>query len=215
MLDFSAPSADDPVLAARLAGVIGRQFVGREIADNPDAMTVALKELGQTRDQAVFARLFRFYAPRIKTYLRKLGTDDATAEELAQEAMLAVWRKAEFFDPTKANAGTWIFAIARNLRVDRLRRERRPEIDADDPALVEDPAPIAEETVSAQQSERRVRLALADLPPDQAQVVTLSFYEDRPHAEIAARLGIPLGTVKSRLRLAMKRIRGSLGDIAS
>lgn len=185
------------------------------VEDTREAMTAALASLVQERDQQVFARLFRFYAPRIKTYLRKLGTDDAMAEELAQEAMLAVWRKAESFDPAKATAGTWIFAIARNLRIDRLRRERRPEIDPDDPALVEDPAPRADEVVAVEQSERKVRAALAGLPPEQAEVVALSFYEDRPHAEIAARLGLPLGTVKSRLRLALKRIRAQIGDFGS
>lgn len=214
MLDFCGGSADDPTLAARLWRRDGR-LMHDIVEDTREAMTAALASLAQERDQQVFARLFRFYAPRIKTYLRKLGTDDAMAEELAQEAMLAVWRKAESFDPAKATAGTWIFAIARNLRIDRLRRERRPEIDPDDPALVEDPAPRADEVVAVEQSERKVRAALAGLPPEQAEVVALSFYEDRPHAEIAARLGLPLGTVKSRLRLALKRIRAQIGDFGS
>ena len=164
------------------------------------------------RDRQAFAVLFRHYAPRIKTYLRKLGAEDNLAEDLAQEAMLTVWSRAALFDPTRANAGTWIFAIARNLRIDRLRREKRPEMAWDDPEMVPDPAPPADQAVATQQGERQVRGALALLPDEQAEVVTLSFYEDTPHAEIAARLGIPLGTVKSRLRLAMKRLRANLGD---
>lgn len=175
-------------------------------------MTDLLSAVALAGDRQAFAQLFQYYAPRLKTYMRKLGTDDVVAEELAQEAMLAVWRKAASFDPGRANAGTWIFAIARNLRIDMLRKERRPEIDVDDPELVADPAPRADEVLAAEQDERRVRAAMAGLPADQAEVVKLSFYEDTPHAEIAARLKIPLGTVKSRLRLAMKRFRSELGE---
>ena len=171
-----------------------------------------LSAVAQSGDRQAFALLFQYYAPRLKTYMRKLGTEDAVAEELAQEAMLAVWRKATSFDPSRATAGTWIFAVARNLRIDMLRKEKRPEIDLDDPELVPDPAPRADEVMVTEQSERRVRAAMAGLPTEQVEVVTLSFYEDTPHAEIAARLKIPLGTVKSRLRLAMKRIRSELGD---
>ena len=175
-------------------------------------MSGLLSAVAQASDRQAFAQLFQYYAPRLKTYMRKLGTDDAVAEELAQEAMLTVWRKAAYFDPNRANAGTWIFAIARNLRIDMLRKEKRPEIDLDDPELVPDPAPRADDVMATDQSERRVRAAVAGLPVEQTEVVTLSFYEDTPHAEIAARLKIPLGTVKSRLRLAMKRIRSELGD---
>lgn len=175
-------------------------------------MSELLSAVAQASDRKAFAQLFQYYAPRLKTYMRKLGTEDAVAEELAQEAMLMVWRKAASFDPSRANAGTWIFAIARNMRIDMLRKERRPEIDVDDPELVPDPAPRADDVMVTEQSERRVRAAMAGLPTEQGEVVTLSFYEDTPHAEIAARLKIPLGTVKSRLRLAMKRIRSELGD---
>jgi RNA polymerase sigma-70 factor (ECF subfamily) len=175
-------------------------------------MAAHLSAVATHRDQSAFAELFRHYAPRIKSYLRRLGAEDAVAEELAQEAMLTVWRKAEHFDPDRAGAGTWIFAIARNLRIDRLRRERRPEIDEDDPALVADPAPPADEALETGRRDQRLRAALSRLPPDQARVVALSFFEDVPHSEIATRLDVPLGTVKSRLRLAMGRIRALLGE---
>lgn len=171
-----------------------------------------LAAVGRERDREAFVRLFAYYAPRLKTYLRRLGADDQTADDLVQEAMLAVWHKADAYDPARATAGTWIFTIARNLRIDRLRREKRPEIDPDDPLLVAAPPPAADDALAAGQSGARIRAALASLPADQAEVISLSFYEDIPHAEIAARLGLPLGTVKSRLRLAMKRIRGLLGD---
>lgn len=173
-------------------------------------LLIAVAENG---DREAFSRLFRHFAPRIKTFMMRLGVSDAGAEELAQEAMMAVWRKAPSFDPARAGAGTWIFTIARNLRIDLLRREKRPEIDPNDPMLVRDPEPAVDDAMDAVQREAGVRRALAELPPEQAEVVSLSFYEDTPHAEIAARLMIPLGTVKSRLRLAMKRIRAQLGDL--
>jgi RNA polymerase sigma-70 factor (ECF subfamily) len=188
-----------------------------EVGLEPGKETMAdlLEALAKSGDRDAFARLFGHYAPRLKTFMRRLGTEESVAEELAQDAMLAVWRKASSYDRSKADAGTWIFSIARNLRIDLLRREKRPEFDADDANLVADPAPRADETVAARQDRQRVAAAMAELPSEQALVVTLSFYEDKPHAEIAARLKIPLGTVKSRLRLAMKRIRAELGEEGS
>ncbi|WP_106003368.1 sigma-70 family RNA polymerase sigma factor [Magnetospirillum gryphiswaldense] len=168
--------------------------------------------VGRDRDRQAFAKLFQHYAPRLKTYMRKLGSDGAVADDLVQEAMLTVWRKAEVFDPAKASAGTWIFTIARNLRIDRFRREGRPEVDPADPLLVVDDRAGADDALATRQSGDRLRQALHTLPGDQAKVVELSFYEECPHVEIADRLGIPLGTVKSRLRLAMSRLRAALGD---
>jgi RNA polymerase sigma-70 factor (ECF subfamily) len=218
-LAFSFAAIDDAhVLGMRRRSVVeGRGKVPDKrlaVESMPGAARFSdlLSAVAQSGDRQAFALLFQYYAPRLKTYMRKLGTEDAVAEELAQEAMLAVWRKAASFDPSRAAAGTWIFAVARNLRIDMLRKEKRPEIDLDDPELVPDPAPRADEVMATQQSESRVRAAMVGLSAEQTEVVTLSFYEDTPHAEIAARLKIPLGTVKSRLRLAMKRIRSELGD---
>lgn len=215
MLDFLGEASDDPEQAPALAAVVfGKGAVVENYSTMAEAedLTALLVRVADGRDRQAFARLFQHYAPRLKTYMRKLGCDDAIAEDLAQEAMLAVWRKADSFDPAKSGAGTWIFTIARNLRIDRLRRERRPEADEDDLAQVPDDSPSADEVLATRRSGEKIRQAVADLPAEQAQVVTLSFYEDHPHADIAARLGIPLGTVKSRLRLAMKRIRAALGD---
>ena len=140
------------------------------------------------------------------------GTPDGAAEDLAQETMLAVWRKADRFDPAKAAASTWIFAVARNLRIDALRRDKRPEIDPDDPLLVAEPEPAADRTVEAGETEARVRAVLDELPEEQRHVVALSFFDELSHSEIAERLGLPLGTVKSRMRLAFARVRSALGD---
>ncbi len=161
------------------------------------------------RDRAAFAALFAHFAPRVKAYLIRLGAAPNLAEDVAQEAMLSLWRKAHLFDPAKASASTWVFTIARNLRIDQIRRERRPEIDADDP-LCEAPR-SAEDSLAWSQNEAPLRQALAALPPEQAQVIELSFFGDCPHSEIADKLQIPLGTVKSRLRLAMARLRAVMG----
>ena len=166
--------------------------------------------IGRDRDRAAFAALFGYFAPRIKSYLMRLGGDARAAEEPPQEPLLTVWRRAETFDPSRGAGSTWIFVIARNCRVDHLRRERLDLVYADTPPDLMDEADDQEKTLSASESGEDVREAMLALPPDQREVVQLSFFEDRPHSEIAARLGLPLGTVKSRLRLAMARLRARL-----
>jgi RNA polymerase sigma-70 factor (ECF subfamily) len=177
-------------------------------------MTALLSGLAQNRDQAVFAQLFQFYAPRLKSYMRRLGSDEETAEEIVQEAMTAVWNKAAMFDPTKANASTWIFTIARNLRIDLIRRERRPLMDDSTFDDIPDQGDLPDQVLSLTQRAAAIRIALATLPADQAQIIRLSFFEEQPHSAIAERLGLPLGTVKSRLRLAFNRFRKALGDLS-
>ena len=164
-------------------------------------------------DRSAFAALFGHFAPRVKSYMLRLGAPPTLAEELAQETLLAVWRKAAAFDAAKAAPSTWIFTIARNLRIDAARRERRRQV-ADDPTDAPEAEPGPDAQLAALQSEGRIRTALGRLPPEQAEVVRLSFFSDKPHAEIAAELDLPLGTVKSRLRLAMARLRELLGDLA-
>jgi RNA polymerase sigma-70 factor (ECF subfamily) len=163
-------------------------------------------------DRAAFGRLFEHFAPRLKSFLMRQGADAASAEDLVQETMLSVWRKAALFDPARATASTWIFTIARNLRIDAIRKTIRPEFDPADPAFVPDSEPAADDVVTAEETATIIRSALAELPDEQAEVVRLSFFEDKAHGEIATQLALPLGTVKSRLRLAMKRIRSFLGD---
>lgn len=159
--------------------------------------------------------MFEYYAPRVKGYLKRLATDDAAAEELAQEVMLTVWRKAKQFDARQASASTWIFRIARNRRIDMARRAKRPELDADEPLLqpVETQAP--DDAAHARDREDRVRAALSCLPPDQVDLLRLAFFDGLSHSEIAERENVPLGTVKSRIRLAFAKLREQLdpGDI--
>ncbi len=185
----------------------------RNISADAGHLNGLLLAVGRKRDRAAFAELFTYFAPRVKAYLIRLGANRTQAEELAQEALLIVWRKAEMFDPAKASAATWLFTIARNLRIDAIRHEKRPELDPDDPAFVVDPGPQADDTMVREETELRVREVMEFLPADQAEVVRLSFFAGKPHSIIATELGLPLGTVKSRLRLAMARMRAALGDM--
>jgi RNA polymerase sigma-70 factor (ECF subfamily) len=171
-----------------------------------------LQHVAQTRDRAAFGALFEHFAPRIKSYLMRLGTPPGQAEDLAQEAMLTLWRKAALFDPARASASTWMFTIARNLRIDAIRKERRPRFELDDPAMALEPEPDADAGLEMQQSESALRQAMSTLPPDQNEIVMQFYFSDKPHSQIAADLGIPLGTVKSRLRLAMARLRAAMGE---
>jgi RNA polymerase sigma-70 factor, ECF subfamily len=166
------------------------------------------------RDRTAFASLFGFYAPRIKGFLMRTGTTAEVAEEIAQEAMLAVWRKASTFDAARASASTWVYAIARNLRIDRLRHERGVSADVLYEALRSDDPERPDDTLEWTERDDRVRVAMKELPSDQMTVVRLSFFEDKAHAEIARILGIPLGTVKSRLRLAMAKLRERLDELS-
>lgn len=175
-------------------------------------MDALLVRVAAQRDRSAFAALFTHFAPRVKAYLLRLGAPSGVAEELAQEALLSVWRKAHLFDPAKASAATWLFTIARNLRIDAIRREKRPELDPED--FMPEPDADADAGLMLAESEGRLRLALKELPADQIQVVELSFFADKPHSQIAEELGIPLGTVKSRLRLAIGRLKRAMGGDA-
>jgi RNA polymerase sigma factor (sigma-70 family) len=177
-----------------------------------DAAGELIERIGRQADRAAFAELFRLFAPRLKSYLMRQGCDFAVAEDLMQETMVMVWRRAASFDATRASAATWLFTIARNKRIDSLRRQRRPAIDLDDPALVADPAPSAEEPVLANERGRRLAEALATLPAEQAALIRLAYFDDRAQSEIAAETRLPLGTVKSRLRLALVKLRRALEE---
>jgi RNA polymerase sigma-70 factor, ECF subfamily len=178
----------------------------------PQSAASLVRAIAMRRDREAFKELFSYYAPRVQTMLARSGAAGEIAEDLAQETLIAVWHKAERYDPGRATVSAWIFAIARNLRIDRFRRDQRSKLfqvyEFVQPA--ESPPPDA--PLEAVERESRVRAALAELPEEQVRVVELSFFEGRPHGDIATTLGIPLGTVKSRLRLAMARLREFLDD---
>lgn len=167
--------------------------------------------IARDQDRAAFSRLFNHFGPRLKTFYVRGGTPAGVAEDLVQETMLAVWRKAAYYDPSRAGASTWIFTIARNLRIDLARRDRRPP--AAPPEEPEHP-PTLEEVVLSGERDERVRNALVRLSEEQASILRLAFYAEKSQSEIADALRIPLGTVKSRVRLAMKRLRVLLEDEA-
>jgi RNA polymerase sigma-70 factor (ECF subfamily) len=176
----------------------------------PPNFSVLLLSIGQIQDKAAFADLFQHFAPRVKSYMLKLGSADGMAEELAQQTLLQVWRKAQLFDPDKAAASTWIFRIARNIRIDVLRKQKHFFDDDFDLAKIEDEQEDAEVKINREQKSRHVALALAKLPQDQAKIIRMSFYDGLSHGEIAKQLELPLGTVKSRIRLAFGRLRESV-----
>jgi RNA polymerase sigma-70 factor, ECF subfamily len=185
-------------------------------AIQPDAtdFAVLIEAIAARQDRAAFTRVFAYYAPRVKAYLIRLGLGAAQAEEVTQEVMVAVWRKAASFDARQASVSTWLFRIARNRRIDVFRRDQRETLDANDPAF-EPPAEASpDRAAEASEREAQVRLAMDALPPEQRDLVRRAFYEDLSHSEIAASTGVPLGTVKSRLRLAFAKLKLTLAETA-
>jgi RNA polymerase sigma-70 factor (ECF subfamily) len=173
-----------------------------------------LSRIAADRSDGAFRRLFEEFGPQIRHYMMRQGADAATADELTQETLLAVWRKAGLYTPAKGTPATWMFSIARNLRIDRLRKEfcwqeLSEEIAEATPS--EDAAP--EDTASERQRQARVQAVLASLPGEQRDVVTAAFIDGLSQTEIAGRLALPLGTVKSRLRLAYQKVRAALEDL--
>lgn len=187
------------------------QPTGDSVADPPEAL---IKRIAQSQDKSAFARLFDAFAPRVKYFLIRHGATAESAEELTQEAMLTVWRKAKHFSAERGTASAWIFTIARNLRIDETRRDKRAQLYALVNEFDDVDPDRPDELVNASEHATRVRSAMSDLPSEQLEVVELSFIEGAAHNEIAERLSLPLGTVKSRLRLAMRRMRKSLEDLA-
>jgi RNA polymerase sigma factor (sigma-70 family) len=163
--------------------------------------------VAKTRDRQAFIRLFDHYAPRINAYLLRIGTENGVAEELAQEVMVTLWRKADLFDRRKSSVGTWLFRIARNRRIDAVRRNRLGELDENDPSFLP-PEPVdAGEALDGQLREQRVRAAMDMLPAEQRELVHMAFFRGLTHSQVAEESGLPLGTVKSRIRLAFTRLR--------
>ena len=205
------PLAGTPAMTLNDAMTVNQPIRPRAAADSLSLndMVVAV---GARRDRQAFATLFAHFAPRIKAYLMRSGCEATAAEEVAQEAMVTLWRRAETFDPRQASASTWVFTIARNKRIDMVRRERRPEFDRNDPALVPEPEPPADRVAEAVQDAAIVRNALDDLPEEQQKMLRLAYFEDMPHSAIAEACGLPLGTVKSRIRLALARLRKTMKE---
>ena len=167
-----------------------------------------VRRIHMDRDQTAFAELFRHFAPRVKAFLMKSGVGDALAEECTQEVMATLWHKAHLFDPTRASVATWVFTIARNRKIDMLRRNRRPE--PEDLPWGPEAEPDQEETLALRQESEKLGEALRQLPEKQRELVEKAYFGELSHTEIAAQTGLPLGTIKSRIRLALERLRYEL-----
>jgi RNA polymerase sigma-70 factor, ECF subfamily len=164
------------------------------------------------QDRAAYSELFGYYAPRVKSYLMRLGADNAQAEEIAQDVMVTVWRKAALFDRAQASVSTWIFRIARNRRIDVFRRTKKPDLDPEETMILPSGVAPPDAGVEAMETETRVRAAMKDLPEEQVLLLRLAFYEGLSHREIAEKLDVPLGTVKSRIRLAFGKMKARLDN---
>lgn len=211
------PAAGLPVLGpdkaacgARLRPDPKREDPGGLAADGVPEDWVAA--IAARQDREAFKRLFAAFAPRLKAFARRMGAEAAAAEDLAQDVMLTVWRRAPQFDRDKAAVSTWIYTIARNRRIDIIRRESRPDFDAEDPSLKADAEPQADAQLESRRRSADLRKAVAGLPEEQAQLMRLAYFEDKSHGVIAEELDLPLGTVKSRIRLAMRKLRQTMKE---
>ena len=169
---------------------------------------VCIAAIRDRQDKQAFARLFQHFAPRVKAFLMRSGADEGLAEECAQEVMVALWHKAHLFDPSRASAATWIFTIARNRRIDAIRKQRRPE--PEDLPWGPDHEPDQADALALQQESEQLGEAIASLPEKQRELIEKAYFGDLSHREIADETGLPLGTIKSRIRLALDRLRHTM-----
>ena len=167
-----------------------------------------VRRIRESKDRAAFAELFRHFAPRIKAFLIRSGADVAVAEECTQDVMATLWLKAHLFDPSRASVATWIFTVARNRRIDVLRKQKRPE--PEELTWGPEAEPAQEDVLSLQQESKHLHHALATLPDAQRELIERAYFGDLSHSEIAAQTGLPLGTIKSRIRLALDRLRHAM-----
>jgi RNA polymerase sigma-70 factor (ECF subfamily) len=178
-------------------------------ADTMDADWVGhMRRIRDAQDQSAFVEVFRHFAPRVKAFLMKSGASESLAEECTQEVMATLWRKAHLFDPARASVATWIFTIARNRKIDALRKQRRPE--PEDLTWGPEAEPDQEDVLTLQQESERLTQALEQLPEKQRDLIRKAYFGDLSHSEIAEQTGLPLGTIKSRIRLALEKLRHEL-----
>lgn len=196
-----------PMSASRTVGLMTRRPPRGPMSD-------LLSRIANDRSDEAFQTLFREYGPRVRHFMMRQGADPGLAEELAQETLTMVWRKAGHYSPEKGSPTTWIYTIARNLRTDHLRRQRPwLELTEEHAATIAADDVPADEATSERQRQRRVQAVMRELPADQVDVVTLAFMDGLSHGEIAERLSLPLGTVKSRIRLAYQKLRSALEEL--
>ena len=179
-----------------------------QAAANEDWVAL-IDKVRHDQDRAAFAVLFRHFAPRVKAFLIKSGAGESLAEECTQDVMATLWTKAHMFDPTRASVSTWVFTIARNRKIDALRRSRRPE--PEDLPWGPEQEPDQADVLTLRQETEKLKTAISELPEKQRELIERAYFGDLSHSEIAEETGLPLGTIKSRIRLALERLRHSMG----
>ena len=210
-LDTLAPAPRRAIHAPNTAqNRVKSQRPTRTVRQSKDHLqwVACLQAIRDSQDQAQFAVLFQHFAPRVKAFLMKSGADATLAEETAQEVMATVWQKAHMFDPSRASASTWIFTIARNRMIDGIRKQRRPE--PEDLSWGNQAEPDQADVLTLQQESAQLVDAIKTLPEKQRVLIEKAFYGDLSHSEIAEQTGLPLGTIKSRIRLALERLRHAM-----
>ncbi len=167
-----------------------------------------VRRIHMDRDRKAFAQIFSHFAPRVKSFLMRGGSGETLAEECTQEVMATLWQKAHLFDPSRASVSTWIFTIARNKKIDALRKQKRPE--PEDLPWGPEAEPDQADVLVMQQETTRLAQAVAELPEKQRLLIEQAYFGDLSHSEIAEETGLPLGTIKSRIRLALERLRHAM-----
>lgn len=211
---FSTDCDPTPIVSGvKMRESRARAVSGRKTLNNGTPSDVAhwvenLCSIRDNRDEAAFIRVFEHFGPRVKAFLMKTGMDAALSEECAQEVLVTVWNKAHLYDATRASPSTWIFTIARNKKIDVLRKQKRPE--PEDLPWGPEAEPDQADVIGLQQESEQLGRALRDLPEKQRELIEKAYFGDLSHSEIAAQTGLPLGTIKSRIRLALERLRHSL-----
>lgn len=205
---IGALSGEGIPVSAAARGEMREQTV-TVVEQNTEAHWVArITAVAKDEDQAAFAELFRHFAPRVKAFLIKSGADNSLAEECMQDVMAAIWQKAHLYDPSRASVATWIFTIARNRKIDLLRRYARPE--PEDLPWGPEAQPDQADVIALQEDSAKLAEAIRQLPEKQRSLIERAYFGDLTHSEIASETGLPLGTIKSRIRLGLERLRHAM-----
>jgi RNA polymerase sigma factor (sigma-70 family) len=186
---------------------INKLSVDNDFTVPNDHLSNCLHDIAENQSKDSFKTIFKYFAPRLKSYLIKLGAVDNQAEEVIQEVMIAVWTKSASYDKSKSSVGTWIYTIARNKRIDKIRKEKRHYLSESDEGLEIPVESTQEKEIFSSEISVKLSKHIENLPKEQGKLLKLSYFYDKTHADISEELNIPLGTVKSRIRLALIKMR--------
>lgn len=195
--------------ASRYGARAMQPTVSKPPSPENEEFIILVERVREDKDRDAFASLFRHFAPRVKAFLMKSGASESLAEECTQEVMATLWTKAHMFDPSRASVSTWVFTIARNRKIDALRRMKRPE--PEDLPWGPEAEPDQADVMTLRQESEKLAEAIASLPDKQRDLIQRAYFGDLSHAQIAEETGLPLGTIKSRIRLALERLRHAMG----